>query len=138
MVHWADADMCAEGNMFAGRGMGNPLLGKIVSALYRVGSDERFGPDVLADADHDLSPFGLEGRIVHIPGHSPGSIGVLTQAGELFCGDLMVSTRHPALNSLMPDRAAARRSLELLRGLGIKRVYPGHGPPFGLGQVPIK
>jgi glyoxylase-like metal-dependent hydrolase (beta-lactamase superfamily II) len=49
---------------------------------------EKFTPDLEIDEGFDLSSYGFDGRILHIPGHSKGSIGVLTAKGDLFCGDL--------------------------------------------------
>jgi hydroxyacylglutathione hydrolase len=72
---------------------------------------------------------------VHIPGHSSGSIGVLTAGGHLFCGDLLTNTGGPVLNQIMDDPAAARASVERLRSLHIDTVYPGHGGPFSLEQL---
>jgi hydroxyacylglutathione hydrolase len=65
-----------------------------------------------------------------LPGHSKGSISLLTASGDLFCGDLFENSKAPALNSLMDDPAAARASLETLKSLQIKTVYPAHGRPF--------
>jgi glyoxylase-like metal-dependent hydrolase (beta-lactamase superfamily II) len=68
--------------------------------------------------------------VLHIPGHSKGSIGILTASGELFCGDLLENTAGPALNSIMDDRAAANASVAILESAGVSTVYPGHGKPF--------
>ena len=51
-------------------------------------SVERFNPDLEIDEGFDLSRHWLDGRILHIPGHLKGSIGVLTAKGDLFCGDI--------------------------------------------------
>jgi glyoxylase-like metal-dependent hydrolase (beta-lactamase superfamily II) len=50
----------------------------------------------------------------------------------LFIGDLLENTKQPALNSIMDDRAAAQASVEKLKALPVKIVYPGHGQPFPL------
>ena len=41
----------------------------------------------------------------------------------------------PNLHSLINDMAAARASLERLKGLGVGTVYPGHGKPFRLERL---
>ena len=66
---------------------------------------------------------------------SRGSIGILTTGGDLFAGDLFESTKQPRLNSIMDDAAAAQASVEKLKGLTIRTVYPGHGQPFSLDQI---
>jgi glyoxylase-like metal-dependent hydrolase (beta-lactamase superfamily II) len=55
----------------------------------------------------------------------------LTPSGDLFCGDLFInSTGKPMLNSMMYDQKAGMASLEKLKKLPIRRIYPGHGAPF--------
>lgn len=72
--------------------------------------------------------------MIHFPGHSRGSIGVLTAGGDLFCGDLLINTDKPARNTLIDDRAKYDASVERLRTLEVKTVYPGHGRPFDMEQ----
>ena len=93
-------------------------------------SSDRFKPDFcIADGD-DLSEYGFDAQVLHIPGHSKGSIGLLTTAGDLFCGDLLANTDKPDLWSIIDDSAAANASVEKLKSLEINTVYPGHGKPF--------
>jgi glyoxylase-like metal-dependent hydrolase (beta-lactamase superfamily II) len=77
-----------------------------------------------------LSDCGFDAQVLALPGHSRGSIGILTAGGDLFCGDLLDNTDKPALNSIMDDLAAANASVEKLSGFAIHTVYPGHGQPF--------
>ncbi len=72
--------------------------------------------------------------MIWIPGHSKGSIGVLTASGDLFCGDLLENTKQPAQNSIMDDGAACEDSIKKLAALSIGTVYPGHGAPFPMAQ----
>ena len=74
--------------------------------------------------------------MLHLPGHTRGSLGVLTSAGDLFCGDLMDSMMGtPSLQFFINDMEQAQASLARLRDLEIGTVYPGHGRPFTLAQV---
>jgi len=134
-MHADDVAMAERGDMFAGRKRPNLLIRKLLPALSGFGAAERFTPDLLLADGDDLAAYGLEARIVAIPGHSRGSIAVLTAGGDLFCGDLLANTDRPALNSLMDDPAAGQASLLRLRGLAIRTVYPGHGQAFSLEQL---
>ena len=78
----------------------------------------------------DLSDYGFHATVLSIPGHSKGSIGVLTAAGDLLCGDLFDNTKSPVLNAIMDDLDAAHASVAKLSQLTIHTVYPGHGKPF--------
>src|SRR3990172_2088130 len=100
------------------------------------------------DDGYNLSEFGFDATVLSIPGHSRGSIGILTAGGDpsvgselalnevkglaLFCGDLLDNTDKPVLNSIMDDSLAANASIEKLKSIAINTVYPGHGAPFPL------
>lgn len=109
-----------------------PLLMKVVFSLpvTRLGKSNRFKPDIYLEDGQDLTEYGCEARILHIPGHSAGSIGVLTADGALFCGDLITGGSKPSRNSLVDSPEEMTTSIERLRGLGVRMVYPGHGKPF--------
>ncbi len=78
-----------------------------------------------------MALYGLDGQVLNTPGHSTGSVCILTASGDLFCGDLLSNARQkPELNSMMYDQVAGNHSLERLKSLPIQMVYPGHGAPF--------
>lgn len=128
-MHSDDLGMTEKGDMFWNR-KGNVFIKKIAPLLFRFGKSEKFKPDIYLEDGDDLSEYGLNARIIHIPGHSKGSIGIFTTDGDLLCGDLLENTKEPGLNSIMDDKAAADISIEKLKSLEIKNVYPGHGESF--------
>ncbi len=129
-MHRDDAGMIERGDIFWNRRGRGPVVRAWAALLFRFGRDQRCAPDLLLDEGDDLSGYGLEATVLHLPGHSRGSIGILTAAGDLFCGDLLEYKGKPALNSIIDDRAAAQASFERLKGLPARMVYTGHGPPF--------
>jgi glyoxylase-like metal-dependent hydrolase (beta-lactamase superfamily II) len=109
------------------------LILNVLSPLMRFGKFERFRPDILLDDGYDLSEYGFGAKVLYIPGHSKGSIGILTIGGDLFCGDLLWNIRRPAtqlFNSY--DREELKASVAKLKNLRINMVYPGHGKPFAM------
>ena len=134
-MHCDDSGMVERGDMFWNRKKGNPLVRRIAPILFGFGKSAKFKPDLYVEDGYDLSGYGLDARVLHIPGHSSGSIGILTAGRDLFCGDLFTNTDGPVLNSIMDDPAAANASVERLRNLGIGTVYPGHGTPFAMEQL---
>ncbi|MDY6864415.1 MAG: MBL fold metallo-hydrolase [Halobacteriota archaeon] len=129
-MHQDDSGMAERGDMFWNRRKGNILLGTIARILFRFGKKERFQPDLYIEDGYDLSEYGFDAKVLHIPGHSKGSIGILTAYGDLFCGDLFENKDKPVLNSIMDDLSAANVSVEKMKSLEINTVYPGHGKPF--------
>lgn len=138
-MHGADAKMVEEGDMNRGRkpkpdkfSLLFRVMGFIAGAFSRADTFERFKPDMTVDEGFDLVPYGLSGRILHLPGHSKGSIGILTADGELFCGDFVYNM--PGFQ-FVDDAVDHAESMEKLRRLRIETVYPGHGRPLPMSAV---
>lgn len=94
-----------------------------------------FKPDMTIDEDFDLAAYGLQGRILRLPGHTKGSIGLLTSDGDLLCGDLFMNMIGPNLHFCIDDWTSAQESLNKLKELEIGTVFPGHGRPFPYRKV---
>lgn len=135
-MHRQDSAMVERGDIFGGRQGGNIFFRVLVSLIFRFGWSSRFKPDLYLDDGDDLAEYGLEAGVLHIPGHSRGSIAVLTAGGQLFSGDLVVKKNRPVRNSLIDDPASASASIERLKRLKINTVYPGHGKPFPARLMP--
>jgi len=129
-MHRDDSGMAQQGDMFWNRKSGNTLLRFLAPMLFRFSKSRRFTPDLFLEDGSDLSGYGFDAQVILIPGHSKGSIGILTAGGDLFCGDLLENGKKPALNAIMDDVVVAQASVEKLRGLEVDTVYPGHGRPF--------
>jgi len=134
-MHPDDVGMVKEGDMFWNRQPPNPLIRLLFGALFGLRTSNRFTPDWYVEEGESLSNYGLEATVLHLPGHSKGSIGILTATGDLFCGDLLGNIRKPELWSLIDDPAAAKNSIAKLNCLNINTVYPGHGRPFSMEQL---
>ncbi len=123
------------------------LIGEIIlqllSAFMNLGTFERFKPDFYVEEGDELSDYGFDAKILRLPGHSRGSIGILTNGGDastdsgrvLFCGDLLWNMRKPEPHGIVDDAAELNTSLARLKSLDIKTVYPGHGAPFLMKQL---
>jgi Zn-dependent hydrolases, including glyoxylases len=90
----------------------------------------KFKPDILLYDGQSLEEYGLRAKVVHIPGHTPGSIGVLTDEGDLFAGDTFVNNKKPSDARIIENSGQLKQSLDALKKMNIKTVYPGHGKPF--------
>jgi len=133
-MHGGDSAMAESGDMF--RGVKGLTVAIVRAMLPLVGMSryDSFIPDIILEEGQDLSEHGFDARVVHFPGHSKGSIGVLTTAGDLFCGDILGNTGKPARTTIVDDPAELDASVERLRSLETKTVYPGHGKPFRMEQ----
>jgi hydroxyacylglutathione hydrolase len=136
-MHPDDFGMIKRGDMFVSRSKANPIFKAIAPVMFRFGKAKRVTPDLKITEGCDLADYGLDAQVISLPGHSRGSIGLLVSDGDLFVGDLLENTKQPALNSIMDDRVAAQASLEKLKHLNVKIVYPGHGQPFAFDQIAV-
>ena len=46
---------------------------------------------VLEDREFSLEPYGIYGKVLYTPGHSPGSMSLLLDTGDAFVGDLAMN-----------------------------------------------
>ena len=129
-MHPDDSGMVERGDMFVNRRRPSIIIRMLIPVFSRFATSELFAPDLLVQDGDDFSGYGFDARVISIPGHSKGSIGILTAGASLFCGDLLENRVKPVLNSLTDDLAAANSSVQKLRTMGLGVVYPGHGSPF--------
>ena len=143
-VHEADADQALgkveKKNPSWGKVKIGPLLSFLWYAARRGGMRVTPVGEVTAITDGDILDLPGDPRIIHTPGHSPGSIAVYSaMVNALFVGDAM-TTRHvltgsegpqPAPFTLDPELAIS--SLERWTGIDARWVLPGHGYPWDGG-----
>lgn len=72
------------------------------------------------DSRKFLANIGLNGEILHTPGHSDDSVTLILDEGYAFTGDL-----HPAFMNI--DDETTRASWDKIHQHKITRIYPGHG-----------
>ena len=94
---------------------------------------------IVTDAGLSLEEYGIPGRIIHTPGHTPGSISVLLENGDAFVGCLTHNAPPFRLNPNHPIFAEDLNSLweswQLLIDQGADMIYPGHGSPFPIDKI---
>lgn len=142
-VHIHDADAALATGRERARGVKAdawrlwPSLGFLWAGIRRGGLRTRHVADVRTMADGDILDLPGKPEIITIPGHTSGSVAVRVPAVDaLFLGDA-ITTRHvltgaegARLAPFSDDAQATRKSLEKLRGLPERRIFPGHGPEF--------
>ncbi|MFY1620157.1 MBL fold metallo-hydrolase [Micromonospora sp. WMMD736] len=115
---------------------GEPVPDLLLDALPDPGYDPtayRVEPMALSRVLDDGDRVDLGGReltVLHLPGHTPGSIALFEErTGTLYSGDVVYEGW---LIDNLPnsDVAAYRRSMEFLADLDVAVVHPGHGDSF--------
>ena len=133
-MHSEDVGMVERGDMFWNREMGRAMqaIGKLFTLVMRIRLEDtdRFSPDILLNDGQSLTEFGFDATVIHLPGHSKGSIGLLTGDGDFFCGDLFTNVSTPKRSTLLSNQDDYSTSLERIKKIDIQTVYPGHGSSF--------
>ncbi|MDP8247528.1 MAG: MBL fold metallo-hydrolase [Candidatus Tritonobacter lacicola] len=128
-IHRADAERMARGETHLGeiRGWGK-LIGAFKKMLEPHMKPEATRPDILLDDGDRLDEWGLDAKVVHIPGHTHGSSCLLVEGRLAFVGDLLSTVgRLHAQRFFAEDWSQIPESLERLKALGVEWVYAGHG-----------
>jgi len=137
-IHEADAAWLRAGQVVWPKGVtrwgrfARIVLGPVVMRLYVLSKLE---PDLLVgDEGMDLEAYGISGRVVHTPGHSPGSVSVVLSSGEAFVGDLAMNgppyCLRPRFGIFAHHPELVADSWRKLLDMGVREVYPAHGRPF--------
>lgn len=133
-LHPADWDLVTQGKLTCppGRGPMGALISRFSLRTLDRGRYTPFTPD------RRLVPGPLPGfpgmEILALPGHTPGSVGVVFE-DCLLVGDLVMNLPFPSLTWLAEDFPAARTSLAGLAGRSFRTIYPGHGRPIRGGWL---
>lgn len=108
------------------------LLGKIVLSVslssFEMDSLELFDPIIYLKNGDDLSEYGIAAKVVELPGHTKGSIGVEIE-DNLFVGDALMNMFYPTVSMLYVDEQEMLLSAKYISELGEKTIYFGHGKP---------
>ena len=98
-----------------------------------------FQPGRIVDGVGDLGEFGLQGRLLHTPGHTPGSQSLLLDDGNVIAGDMAASgifmggiarLDRPMSPPFEEEPQAVSQSLRALVAAGGRQFFLGHGGPL--------
>ncbi|MBI3219318.1 MAG: MBL fold metallo-hydrolase [Bacteroidetes bacterium] len=102
--------------------------------------------DIVMEADevYSLHPWGVEGVVIHTPGHTKGSLSIILENGEAIIMDMMASgillggimlrsrVKHPPFHD---DFKALHNSFTKVLSYPGDRYYLGHGGPVTRQKV---
>ena len=100
------------------------------------GRDRKYAPAEFLMRDGDIIPVGEEEiKVIHTPGHSPGSVCFLC-GDTLITGDTLFADSIGRCDLWGGSHEAIKASLAKLRDYnGSMRILPGHGPASLLGAA---
>jgi hydroxyacylglutathione hydrolase len=133
-LHEADRPALERGQV--PKRSGRTALTKVLASLMSLPGGSAKGSrakvDVPLGDGQSLRAYGIDAKVLHLPGHTPGSIALLLGDGSFLAGDVFANYRKPSPSPFVWSFERYRESLERAKGLvpSISMVYPGHGSPF--------
>jgi len=143
-VHALDADRARLVVRKAATGWG-PIRLRPFASFMLYGARKggfRIPPVTELRTDADGATLDAPGapRVIHLPGHTPGSVAIhMPAADALFVGDaltthdVLTGAEGPRLAPFTLDRETALTSLARLEGIDARWILPGHGQPWNGG-----
>ena len=93
----------------------------------------------MTDEGLSLEDYGINGSVLHTPGHTEGSMSILLETGEAFVGDLAMNGPPMRIGPGKPLFATSDtqtcESWKRLLDLGARTIYPSHGNPFPASEL---
>ena len=101
----------------------------------------RFSPtsaDILIDDALDLSPYGVAAQVIFTPGHTPGSVSLLTDDHQAIVGDLcgggwplgQFQPSRPRYHYWASSMEDVQASLKRVLASQPSQIHVGHGGPL--------
>jgi hydroxyacylglutathione hydrolase len=142
-IHESEKECVEQDKVLIPKGVN--IKGKITKPLIfsmKI-SFPKFKPDILINyKPYSLNEYGIDGYIMHTPGHTIGSLSVILNSGEAIVGCMAHNgfpfRWSPDLPIYAQDIDAIKENWKTLIDKGITTVYPGHGKPFPIEIIKEK
>ncbi len=109
------------------------FLGKIVLSIslssFKKDTLDVFEPTIYLKNGDNLNEYGVNAKVVELPGHTNGSIGLDIEGNKLFVGDALMNMFYPTVAMLYVDEQEMLESAKNIAEMGVKTIYFGHGKP---------
>ena len=125
----ADALMHGTNEEIKPYGLNGKLTNLLIKLIMPKQPFDGVIPDILIDDELSLEEFGVKGRAIFTPGHTPGSISIILDSGEAIVGDLVNGApfKGPLFAS---DISKSKESFVRIMSFEPKKIYVSHGGPF--------
>ncbi len=148
IAHKNSVDMLKSGSMLF---MNKPLNRRVevTMAVFNKLKKRRFTirpvtlgeNDIIVDGENNdvLRQIGIDGKIIHTPGHTIDSISVILDNGDAFVGDICMNFLNFCSIHYRPiwlyNPGLVFESWGKIIESGAREVYPAHGKPFAVDRL---
>lgn len=130
-LHWAELALI-EGHLkepYLYKGMLGMVLAEVSAKRYETEEIPEFKPEIFLKEGDSLKDYGIDARVMELPGHTRGSIGLDILGKDVIVGDALMNLFYPGLSMIYYDREEMIKSADKISALGVRKVYFGHGSP---------
>lgn len=109
---------------------GRTMQGKILALFSSLGAKfckiDHFEVDELISGEKTMQKCGMDLKIVELPGHTQGSIGIILE-NHFFVGDALMNMTGPGISLLYENREDLQKSARKITEAGEFTIHFGHG-----------
>ncbi len=93
-------------------------------------------PDIMITDDFPLDDYGVNGKVIHTPGHTAGSLTVIVDSKYAIVGD--TAMKFPILSRSSYEPIVAENIQQVFQSWqriideGVETIYPAHGKVIGI------
>ena len=95
-------------------------------------------PDIIIKDEYSLQEFGIDAKVIHTPGHTSGTISIITKAGNAFvgcCAHGFPLRLIPGLPKIAQDIDQVLSSWERIIEEGAKTIHISHGKSVSIDKM---
>ena len=95
-------------------------------------------PDIVIKDDYPLQDYGVDAKVIHTPGHTAGTLSIITAKGNVFIGCSVHSfplRLKPGLPTVATDIDQVISSWERILEEGAKKLHSSHGKPLTIDKM---
>jgi glyoxylase-like metal-dependent hydrolase (beta-lactamase superfamily II) len=138
LAHETDAEFLKEGRSAEVKSLNlrNKLLFKLVPKSIQL--YEAVEPDIIIKDDYSLEEFGVDAKVIHTPGHTPGTLSIITKKGNAILGCCVHGfplRLRPGLPTVAYDLDQIKSSWERILKEGVKNLHSSHGKPLSVEKM---
>ncbi|MFV0241962.1 MAG: MBL fold metallo-hydrolase [Lacrimispora sphenoides] len=111
------------------QGMLGMAVAEVTEKSFERDRIPEFTPEIFIGEGDWLKDYGINARIMGLPGHTRGSIGIDLDEKAVIVGDALMNMFYPGLSLVYWNRAEMLKSADKISALGARKVYFGHGSP---------
>lgn len=130
-LHRADLELIKDNftEPISYQGMLGMIVAEVSMKSFEKDQIPEFTPEIFLNEGDLLKDYGINARVMELPGHTRGSIGLDIDEKDVIVGDALMNMFYPGLSMIYCDREEMVRSADKISVLGARKVYFGHGSP---------